>query len=114
MNFCTKCDFMYYIKVNEEDELKYYCRNCGHEDTNHSVSNLKVSVYEKTSTTQKHINQWIKYDPTLPHTSSVKCPNDKCKSNEKDQTSDIIYFRYNDIDMKYMYLCTKCDINWKP
>jgi threonine dehydratase len=27
---------------------------------------------------------------------------------------DIIYFRYNDIDVKYMYLCTKCDFNWKP
>ena len=67
MNFCTKCDFMYYIKVNEEDELKYYCRNCGHEDNEHSVSNLKVSVYEKTSNTQKHINAWINNFSTIIH-----------------------------------------------
>lgn len=114
MNFCKKCDFMYYIKINEQDDIKYYCRNCGHEDNELSVNELKVSVYEKNPNAQIHINSWIKHDPTLPHMNTIKCPNVKCKSNEKDQTSDIIYFRYNDTEMKYMYLCTICDFNWKP
>jgi len=114
MNFCKKCDFMYYIKINEQDDIKYYCRNCGHEDNELSVNELKVSVYEKNPNAQTHINSWIKHDPTLPHMNTIKCPNVKCKTNEKDQTSDIIYFRYNDTEMKYMYLCTICDFNWKP
>jgi DNA-directed RNA polymerase subunit M/transcription elongation factor TFIIS len=114
MNFCKKCDFMYYIKINEQDDIKYYCRNCGHEDNELSVNELKVSVYEKNPNAQIHINSWIKHDPTLPHMNTIKCPNVKCKTNEKDQTSDIIYFRYNDTEMKYMYLCTICDFNWKP
>ena len=105
---------MYYIKINEQDDIKYYCRNCGHEDNELSVNELKVSVYEKNPNAQIHINSWIKHDPTLPHMNTIKCPNVKCKSNEKDQTSDIIYFRYNDTEMKYMYLCTICDYNWKP
>ena len=105
---------MYYIKINEQDDIKYYCRNCGHEDNELSVNELKVSVYEKNPNAQIHINSWIKHDPTLPHMNTIKCPNVKCKSNEKDQTSDIIYFRYNDTEMKYMYLCTICDFNWKP
>jgi DNA-directed RNA polymerase subunit M/transcription elongation factor TFIIS len=105
---------MYYIKINEQDDIKYYCRNCGHEDNELSVNELKVSVYEKNPNAQIHINSWIKHDPTLPHMNTIKCPNVKCKTNEKDQTSDIIYFRYNDTEMKYMYLCTICDFNWKP
>ena len=31
MDFCSNCDNMYYIKLeNEEcDKIVYYCRNCG-------------------------------------------------------------------------------------
>ena len=114
MNFCEKCDNMYYMRINPDDNLSYYCRNCGHEDNKLNLTNLKVSVYEKVSTTQTTINKYIKHDPTLPHSQMIKCPNEKCKSNEKDQTSDVIYFRYDDIQMKYMYLCAICDFNWKP
>ena len=34
MKFCIKCDNMYYIKLNEDDEnsLINYCRKCGHEE----------------------------------------------------------------------------------
>ena len=114
MNFCAKCDNMYYIKINQADALTYYCRNCGHEDNELTVTNLKVSVYEKTSNTQTNINAWIKFDPTLPHSHTIKCPNEKCTSNEADNISDVIYFRYDDIQMKYMYLCAICDYNCKP
>lgn len=115
MNFCEKCDNMYYMKINDIDELTYYCRNCGFEDTKLTVTNLKISVYEKKANTQKNINTYIKYDPTLPHSNSIKCPNDKCSSNlVVDQEPDIIYYRYDDSQMKYMYICATCDINWKP
>jgi DNA-directed RNA polymerase subunit M/transcription elongation factor TFIIS len=114
MNFCEKCDNMYYMKINDQDDLKYYCRNCGFEDDNLTVTNLKISVYEKKSNTQKSINTFIKYDPTLPHSHTIKCPNEKCESNLKDKTPDIIYYRYDDTQMKYMYICADCDFNWKP
>ena len=114
MNFCEKCDNMYYMKINAEDKLTYYCRNCGNEQEDLKTSNLRVSLYEKVSTTQTSINSYIKYDPTLPHSHTIKCPNQECASNGKDKTSDVIYFRYDDIQMKYMYLCAICDYNWKP
>ena len=55
MNFCKKCDNMYYMKIDNEgggaaatgSNLKYYCRNCGHEDNDLNVENLLVSSYEK-------------------------------------------------------------------
>jgi len=105
---------MYYYKINEDESLTYYCRNCGNEDDGLNIQNLRVSLYEKVSTSKTSINSYIKYDPTLPHSHTIKCPNSECASNKKDQIPDIIYYRYDDIQMKYMYLCAICDYNWKP
>ena len=121
MNFCKKCDNMYYMKIDNEgagaatgSNLKYYCRNCGHEDNDLNVENLLVSTYEKKKNVNININPYIKFDPTLPHLHTIKCPNSECKTNQPDQMSDVIYFRYDHTNMKYIYLCAECDFSWKP
>ena len=45
MHFCNNCDNMYYIKISDENDntLKYYCRNCGFEDNTLSIDNTCVS-----------------------------------------------------------------------
>ena len=117
MNFCVKCDNMYYMKIDSEEngKLIYYCRNCGNEDSNISLSNLCVSTYED-SVSQKNnkINEYTKFDPTLPHVYNIKCLNDNCDSNKKDKPADVIYIRVDDKNMKYMYLCVNCDTSWTP
>ncbi len=122
MNFCSKCDNMYYMKINDDEnsdeqgKLIYYCRNCGHEETNVHLGNLCISKYEASiSQKSSKINEYTKYDPTLPHSHTIKCPNEQCLSNEKDGAmSDVIYIRVDDINMKYMYLCVYCNTNWMP
>ena len=113
MNFCKKCDNMYYMQI-DENVLKYYCRNCGNQDNDINPENLLVSSYEKKKNATININPYIKYDPTLPHLNTIRCPNEKCISNTPDQIPDVIYFRYDHTNMKYVYLCTKCDFSWKP
>ena len=34
-------------------------------------------------------------------------------SNEEGNTPEVIFIRYNEVDMKYVYLCSKCDTVWK-
>lgn len=36
MKFCSNCDNMFYIKIDENDpnSLNYYCRHCGNTDSN--------------------------------------------------------------------------------
>ena len=88
MNFCVKCDNMYYMKIDSEEngKLIYYCRNCGNEDSNISLSNLCVSTYEESDAQKNNkINEYTKFDPTLPHVYNIKCPNDNCDSNKKDK-----------------------------
>lgn len=118
MHFCTKCNNMYYLKVGEEDgnNLIYYCRNCGHEDATLTAENICVSRTQVRRSEQKYshiVNEYTKEDPTLPRTTTIRCPNSDCPSNQKDATREVIYLRYDDTNMKYIYMCAKCDTMWK-
>jgi len=136
MHFCEKCDNMYYIKVNGDDDkgspnsLIYYCRKCGHENKDLTSNNICVSkVYIKRTEQQFNhsINAYTKNDPTLPRSTTIKCPT--CNSsnavassaksanananNANGANTEVIYIRYDDAHMKYIYLCTNCDTTWK-
>ena len=119
MHFCDKCDNMYYIRISAEDEnsLIYYCRNCGHENKNISLDSVTISKTNFKHNKQKYnsiINKYTKMDPTLPRINTIKCPNQSCNSNEaeKEKTREIIYLRYDDVDMNFVYMCSSCDTVW--
>ena len=135
MHFCPKCGNMYYLKLLKEDtdKLIYYCRNCGNEDTSlvQNLNNLYVSKTEvKTKMNYKNvINKYTKLDPTLPRIHNIDCPNVECTSNlnnsntneegeskgeepKKNIDKEILYIRYDDKNMKFVYLCANCDTIW--
>ena len=120
MHFCKECHNMYYIRLVKEDsnQIIYYCRNCGNENKELTLENICVSKIHIKRDDQKHkhiINEYTKYDPTLPRTNSVKCPNLNCLGETKEtesNNSSIIYLRYDDTNMKYIYLCVECDTSW--
>ena len=118
MHFCLNCENMYYIRVNEDNpnKLVYYCRNCGNENTNLSIENVTVSKIQikKSEQSFNHIiNKYTKLDPTLPRINTILCPNTDCETNTKNKEREIIYIRYDDTNMKYIYLCSCCDTVWK-
>ena len=114
MHFCSVCDNMYYIRINN-NSLLYYCRNCGNEDAFNDNIVVSQTNVKKTSQTFNHIiNKYTKFDPTLPRMNKILCPNSDCKTNTKDEDREIIYIRYDDANMKYVYLCSSCDTVWKP
>lgn len=128
MHFCKSCNNMYYVKLSEADgnQLSYYCRNCGSTDDTMLSENICVSKINLNNNSQKidlFVNQYTKLDPTLPRTKSIKCPNENCSSNLDVGTSDsssgekqereVLYIRYDDSNMKYIYMCCNCDFTWK-
>ena len=118
MHFCTNCDNMYYIRINADDSntLVYYCRNCGNEDKLLSVNNVCVSKTQikKADNSFNHIiNKYTKLDPTLPRINNIMCPNPDCNTNKGDKEREIIYIRYDDTNMKYIYLCSECNTVWQ-
>jgi DNA-directed RNA polymerase subunit M/transcription elongation factor TFIIS len=110
---------MYYIRIdaNNSNKLIYYCRKCGTEDELFDIDNVTIVKTEikKSEDSFSHIiNKYTKLDPTLPRTDKVLCPNKDCETNtEKDAKREIIYIRYNDTEMKYVYMCSTCDTVWK-
>jgi DNA-directed RNA polymerase subunit M/transcription elongation factor TFIIS len=119
MKFCEVCQNMLYIAIDAEDtnKLTYYCRHCGTTDTaiteeGHCV--LQTQLKRGEQKFQHMINPYTKLDPTLPRIQ-MKCPNESCKTNhnEEKKQAEVIYMRYDDQQMKYVYLCVDCDTVWK-
>tara|TARA_B100001063_G_C16715432_1_gene530433 strand:- start:56 stop:370 length:315 start_codon:yes stop_codon:yes gene_type:complete len=104
------------MKINEEDsQLNYYCRNCGDIEIPNSSLLISEVTYEKNKKNEVSINEYIKYDSTIPYLTNIICPNINCKSNtDSSIEKNVIYYRYDNENMKYIYLCTHCDSSWKP
>lgn len=144
---------MYYLKVNTttaategavpQDELVNYCRNCGHEETHRSFENvcvLNTQISRNEAQFSHLVNEFTKYDPTLPRLNFLQCPNEACISNkpalaqaQQQQSqpqqaakedgaaaagmaavsSEVVFIRYDDVNLKYVYVCVHCDTLWK-
>jgi DNA-directed RNA polymerase subunit M/transcription elongation factor TFIIS len=114
---------MLYIGIDAENtnQLTYYCRHCGAIDElttaeGHCVLNTQLKKGEQKF--NHIINPYTKFDPTLPRIYNVKCPNGVCKSNASTEhasssPAEVIYIRYDDQQLKYLYICTECDYVWK-
>jgi hypothetical protein len=141
---------MYYIRLTETNEIVYYCRNCGNEDSTITIDNVVVShtsLHQKGGSHVNVVNKYTKLDPTLPRISTILCPNSECPCNrnhnptqyadraaivgttaEEEAASgaaasgaanaddavprEVIYLRYDDIQLKYIYLCAVCNTIW--
>ena len=118
MHFCSKCQNMYYISIDSKNanNLIYYCRNCGNIDEELTVDSVSVSKVQLKKSEQEFshiINKYTKLDPTLPRVNKILCPNGDCRTNNAEEPREIIYIRYDDVNMKYVYLCSTCDTVWK-
>ena len=119
MKFCQVCDNMYYIRVNEQDtnQLAYYCRNCGHVDSDITMESIcvlrtDIDVGKKGVNVHNIVNKYTKLDPTLPRVTNLPCPNAECKTNTGKAKREVLYIRYDDDNMQYLYMCCECDTVW--
>lgn len=118
MHFCSVCNNMYYLRIDEKNpnKLDYYCRNCGNEDKLLAHDNMCISktFIKKNDQSFNHIiNEYTKLDPTLPRVNTILCPNPECETNTQNKKREIIYIRYDDTNMKYVYLCSECSTIWQ-
>ena len=119
MKFCKVCENMYYIMIDPKDsnKLSYYCRNCGdvdNEETNQEIHCVLNTQFKSDEQNVHHtLNKYVRLDPTLPRIYHIPCPNEQCTTN-KDKPTDreIIYLRYDEKNLKYLYLCSTCNHSW--
>jgi rubrerythrin len=102
----------------------------------------RTSLQQTATTHANIVNKYTKLDPTLPRISTIQCPNSECpcnrnhnptqfadratitgtneanEANEANQVDadavprEVIYLRYDDIRLKYIYLCAVCNTIW--
>jgi DNA-directed RNA polymerase subunit M/transcription elongation factor TFIIS len=113
-DFCPTCRYYLYLNQNG-DTLNRMCRNCGfQEEEQKGGLVLEINLKEKTSEGYKILmNEFTKEDPTLPHVNTIKCPNSGCDSNTNKKEKDVIYIKYDAVNMKFLYICNVCDTQWR-
>jgi DNA-directed RNA polymerase subunit M/transcription elongation factor TFIIS len=114
MKFCPVCRYYLYLDVDKIN-LTRLCRNCGYKEKEEKGGLiLETHVQQRASEGYKILlNEFTKYDPTLPHMKTIKCPNGTCPTNVANQEKDVIYIKYDTANMKYLYICNICDTNWR-
>lgn len=112
MEFCPVCDNLFYLKINDK-VLFHECKKCGNEkEITKSTSIFKQNFTKTNQQFEASVNKYTKLDPTLPRIYTMQCPSTTCVNHTIDRP-EIIYVRYNNIDLKYVYLCPLCDSIWK-
>jgi DNA-directed RNA polymerase subunit M/transcription elongation factor TFIIS len=116
MKFC-QCGNMLYVSVDSADKkLEYYCKTCNNrekKDAQESELIISDNKIDDTIKYSKYINKYIKYDPSLPRVNNITCVNTNC-TKKHDQMSEVIFIKYDAVNMKYLYYCVHCDNFWKP
>ena len=112
MKFCSFCDNMLYMKINENKDLLYYCKNCNSESVQKkeggSVCVIEDKNVDDVAKYTQYINKNIKYDPTLPRVNNINCP-----SCTPTSPKEVIYIKYDFLNMKYLYYCCNCESFFK-
>tara|TARA_B100002051_G_C16588466_1_gene561464 strand:- start:14 stop:376 length:363 start_codon:yes stop_codon:yes gene_type:complete len=115
VSFCKSCDNLLYLYIDdEENELYNCCKSCGSKEKLNKDLQLVYNNDNQTIDKGEYINNnpYICHDITLPvieNNPNIKCQNELCDANE----TSIKYIKYDEINMKYIYICNHCGCKWK-
>jgi DNA-directed RNA polymerase subunit M/transcription elongation factor TFIIS len=96
-------------------EMKLQCKNCGYAEKE-TEGGLIVETNLQESTGEGYkilVNEFTRQDPTLPHVRNIKCPTATCPTNAAGHERDVILIKYDDKNMKYIYICNVCGGEWR-
>lgn len=106
IRFCTDCSFAFTICVID-GQLKMVCQRCGLEEPTENIIVHRTGYETKDQDRDYLINEYSRYDKTLPVSYHEVCPD--CQGKE------CKFQKYNDSKMALMYVCLnpKCNSVWK-
>lgn len=116
LKFCPVCDNYLYTEVDAEDQdLTRLCRKCGHKEKDTKGGLVtEMMVQQRSSEGYKILlNEFTRKDPRLPHIrKNISCPNAVCDSNKGGKDPDVIYIKYDVVNLMYLYICDICGEKW--
>ena len=116
IHFCKGCENTMLIYSDEENNLYLGCKVCGEKEDYLDKKCIYSNEFSFDHSETINNKKYLSYDNTLPvieKNNNIKCPNEDCKTNTESILSNITYIKYNEIDMKYLYMCKDCGQKWK-
>jgi len=116
LRFCPVCENYLYTDVDAESlDLFRVCRKCGHKekDTKGGLV-MEMMIQQQSAEGYKILlNEFTRKDPRLPHIRKyITCPNVGCDSNKGGKDPDVIYIKYDAVNLLYLYICDICGEKW--
>ena len=116
LKFCPVCDNYLYMEVDPESQaLTRMCRKCGHKE-NDTKGGLVMEMMIQQQSSEGYkilLNEFTRKDPRLPHIrKNISCPNVTCDSNKGGKDPDVIYIKYDLVNLMYLYICDICGEKW--
>lgn len=120
MDFCPNCRNYISIKFKKENDkykITHNCKCCKYKaDKTEDIKENSCMYYNpnEIDKLQYYIKykENMKYDPTIPHTDIVPCPNESCESKNKDIRNDVMYANIDNTKLKILYVCNYCQTHW--
>lgn len=117
IHFCPVCG--YYLHLSSagpygQEELYRECKNCSYKEQDNKGGLIsEILIQERAAEGYKILlNEFTRRDPRLPHIRAImKCPDPTCESNHGKE-SDIIYIKYDAVNLLYLYICDVCGYQW--
>jgi hypothetical protein len=76
---------------------------------------MEMMIQERAAESYKILlNEFTRQDPRLPHIrKNIKCPAPSCDSNHGKAEPDVIYIKYDAVNLLYLYICDICGHQWR-
>jgi DNA-directed RNA polymerase subunit M/transcription elongation factor TFIIS len=136
MNFCPKCENYLYLEQGSQEvdlptgkkQKQYFlnrrCRTCGYVEVDHQGGLVNETIVQERASEGYKIllNEFTRQDPTLPHVTTLPCPNTKgnpekglpiCQTYTEGRPRDVIIIKYDAQNMKFLYICNVCGEQWR-
>ena len=113
INFCDNCENILYIYSDDDNNLYLGCKVCESKKPYSNQKSIYNNEFKINSSETINTNRYINFDNTLPvieDNKNIKCPNAECPEKAK---SLITYIKYDEENMKYIYICKFCGQKWK-
>lgn len=114
IEFCPICHNYMYLDTSN-DSLTKTCKTCGNTKKEEKGGLIMETILQaKSSEEYKYIvNEFTKEDPRLPHFKTLKCPNGQCPTVSGGQPSDVIVIKYDQKNLRFVYICNICSTEWR-
>ena len=111
IHFCSQCNNISNIYLNEQEELIYSCKICSNSEEFKGDNCIYTYNFEEfDSSIVINQNKYITHDKTIPTIDAnvnLKCPNKECTDGKKFK-----FINYDTENMKYIYICENCGQKW--